>query len=150
MLVIRRCCVSDIETADNFAALMAEYTQESSIQGMPKPDAKWDTYKNLELSKMLHSFGAFIDDMMIGFITVLSPVLPHYSKLVSVTESFFVGHEYRKSGAGLKLLHEAEKCATDLGSPGLLVSAPTGGVLADILPHLGYIETNRVFFRKFS
>jgi GNAT superfamily N-acetyltransferase len=68
--------------------------------------------------------------------------------MVGVVESFFVGKAYRKSGAGLRLLHEAEKYALKNNLPGLLVSAPFGGDLAVVLPHVGYIETNRVFFRK--
>jgi GNAT superfamily N-acetyltransferase len=79
---------------------------------------------------------------------VLKPVIPHYGVAIAVTESFFVGKEYRKSGAGLKLLRAAEAHAE--GAPGLLVSAPVGGTLAEVLPHLGYRETNRVFFKELA
>ena len=37
-----------------------------------------------------------------------------------------------------------------LGCPGLLVSAPAGGVLAKVLPRRGYAETNRVFFKELN
>jgi hypothetical protein len=43
----------------------------------------------------------------------------------------------------------AEKYVDEIGSPGLLLSSPVGGILADILENSSdYIETNRVFFRK--
>ncbi len=40
--------------------------------------------------------------------------------------------------------------ARELGTPGLLVSAPMGGSLAEVLPRRGFAETNRVFFKGFA
>jgi GNAT superfamily N-acetyltransferase len=73
--------------------------------------------------------------------------MPHYSVRIAVGESFFVSAEHRKTGAGLKLLKAAEDYAKEINSSGLLISAPLGGNLAEILPHVGYVETNRVFFK---
>ena len=67
--------------------------------------------------------------------------------MVATTESFFVDPDKRQSGAGIKLLRIAEAVAKDLGAVGLLVSAPFGGKLADVMEKVGYTETNRVFFR---
>jgi GNAT superfamily N-acetyltransferase len=146
--VIKKCTIADLESAPNIADLLVEYAAESSIDGLPKPSAKVDMYKHLESLGTLSTFGAFINDALIGYITVLSPIMPHYSTIIAVAESFFVAKEYRKTGAGLKLLHEAESHARAVGSPGLLVSAPFGGNLAEVLPHIGYNETNRVFFKS--
>ena len=49
---------------------------------------------------------------------------------------------------GLKLLAAAEEKARELKSLGLLVSAPFGGNLWELLPRCRYVETNRVFFKK--
>ena len=68
----------------------------------------------------------------------------------AITESFFVAKVHRDSGAGLKLLRAAEQKARALGSPGLLVSAPFGGTLVQVLPRAGYTETNRVFFKGWA
>ncbi len=48
----------------------------------------------------------------------------------------------------MKLLRAAEDLARRLGSPGLLVSAPYGGDLFKVLPRVGYVESNRVFFSR--
>lgn len=149
-LIIRKCTISELESASNILELLEEYSAESSIKGLPHPSAKVEAYKYMESNGTLYAIGAFLNDILIGYITVLSPVLPHYSAIVAVAESFFVAKEHRKTGAGLKLLHEAEKYAKEVGSPGLLVSAPFGGNLAEVLPHIGYEETNRVFFRNLS
>lgn len=148
-MIVRPCTVAEILRAANIDRIAEAYSAESAITGLPHPVAKMEIYAHLEASGALYVIGAFADDLPVGFITVLSPVLPHYSKLVAVAESYFVLPEYRKSGAGLKLLRAAEDRARAVGSPGLLVSAPYGGVLADVLPHVGYVTTNTVFFRAF-
>lgn len=149
-LIIRKCFISELENEDNIDEILAEYADESAIAGLPAPAAKVDMYKHLESIGSLYTLGAFADGSLIGYITVLTPVLPHYSAVIAVVESFFVLKAHRKTGAGLKLLHEAERYAGSVGSPGILVSAPFGGDLAEVLPHVGYIETNRVFFRSFQ
>lgn len=91
---------------------------------------------------------AFNDDILIGFAIVLVVVLPHYSVPVATMESLFVGAAYRNTGAGLKLLHATEEAVRAKGAVGLLVSAPKGGQLAEVLTRMrSYRETNRVFFR---
>lgn len=149
-LIIRKCSIAEMESAPNIHELLDEYAAESSIEGLPPPSAKIGIYKHLEKTGALYVLGAFLDDFLVGYITILSPVLPHYSTIVAVAESFFVAKAHRKIGAGLKLLREAEDYASSLGSPGLLVSAPFGGNLAEVLPHIGYAETNRVFFKGFG
>lgn len=149
-ITIRLCAASELLDAPNRYELWDEYAAESAIGGMPKPDVHIDTYKMLESAGALQLIGAFDDDKLIGFISLLSNKLPHYGVLMTVSESFFVAKSHRKSGAGLRLLREAERYALSVGSPGLLVSAPSGGRLAGVLPNVGYAETNRVFFKRFG
>lgn len=147
-LTIRECTIVEMEKESNITELLEEYASESAIAGLPHPSAKVEMYKHLETIGVLHAIGAFLDNLFIGFITIVSPILPHYSARVAVSESFFVSKAYRKTGAGLKILREAENYAKTIGACGLLVSAPLGGNLAEVLPHVGYSETNRVFFRS--
>lgn len=149
-LVIRKCTIDEIESSANFTGLLDEYAAESSIGGLPHPCAKMQMYKDLETVGAITPVGAFIHNELVGFITVLSPVMPHYSVRVAVGESFFVAKEHRKSGAGLKLLRAAELYAKETGACGLLISTPFGGNLAQVMPHVGYAETNRVFFKALS
>lgn len=149
-LIIKKSSFAEMEAAPNVKQLLDEYAQESAINGLPHPAAKVDMYKHMESVGAIHVIAAFQDELLIGFVTVLSPVLPHYGIKIAVAESFFVFKAHRKSGAGLKLLHAAEAHSKEVEAYGLLVSAPTGGNLAEVLPHVGYEETNRVFFRNFN
>src|SRR5882762_7942545 len=133
MLDIRKCTVSEIENASNFHELSQEYAKELIVDGVPPPLAKFEIYKKLEASGALQVFGAFFNDLLIGLIVVLVTIFPHFSTVMAASESFFVFKEWRKTGGGLKLLHEAERYATEKGSNGLLVSAPTGGNLSEVL-----------------
>jgi GNAT superfamily N-acetyltransferase len=148
LLAIKESSVSELEAEVTFMRLLEEYASESAIAGLPPPAARIEMYKILGASSALRVWGAFFGHGLIGFITVLAPVIPHYSIRVAVCESFFVTPSRRGTGAGLKLLHLAEDYAEEIGSPGLLISAPLGSNLAEVLPRVGYVETNRVFFRK--
>ena len=150
MLIVAPCSIADIVAAAAFPRLAAEYERESLIDGMPPPAPDWNAYSALEAAGLLHGFAASVDGTLVGFIAVLKAKLPRYAGPVAVTESFFVASAHRRTGAGLRLLRAAEDKARALGCPGLLVSAPSGGVLAKVLPHRGYAETNRVFFKELT
>lgn len=131
----------------DFPALMAEYAAESAIDGMPSPLVKMERYQDFEDAGMLQFFAAFDATKLVGFISVLSAPMLHYSRSVAVSESFFVTPAHR-GRTGLKLLSAAEAHAAEIGSPGLLVSAPHGSRLATLLPKRGFTQTNDVFFKK--
>lgn len=147
-MIVAGSTVAEIETSPTFADLLAEYAAESAIKGMPEPAAKLETYRQLEAAGALHVLAAWHDDALIGFLTILSAPLPHYGRSVAVSESFFVAKAHRPTGAGLRLLRAAEDKAREMGSPGLLVSAPYEGDLFKVLPRAGYSETSRVFFKE--
>ncbi len=149
-VIIRKATMADILEGKNSEYVLGEYAKESSIKGMPTPTAKLDTYYHLENLGLLRVFCAFDDDSLVGFITILSTIMPHYSIVLSVAESFFVLKSHRKSGAGIKLLRLAEGVAREVGAPGLLVSAPYGGALAEVLPRCGYNPSNIAFFKAFK
>ena len=149
-LSIQPATVAEIEAADTFGELLAEYGAESAIEGLPAPAAKMEVYRALEAAGALHAISATKDGALIGFITIVAPVLPHYSTIVAVSESFFVAKSQRKTGAGMRLLRAAENKARALGSSGLLVSAPFGGDLFKVLPRVGYREASRAFFKGFG
>ncbi|MDR1684876.1 MAG: GNAT family N-acetyltransferase [Desulfovibrio sp.] len=129
-----------------------EYAAESSLAGLPDPQEKLSAYLALEMagSDVFTLYGALQGDTLIGFVALLTPVLPHYGIAIAVAESLFVGSAYRKSGAGLLLIRQAERRARELKSPGLLFSAPSGGRLSVLLPRIGYRETNRAYLKELS
>ncbi len=144
MIVIRRCTFEEIDAS----GLLSEYAQESAICGLPAPAVQMEMYNAMEAVGIICPLGAYLENILIGGVTLLSPVLPHYGVKVGVTESFFVSKKWRKTGAGLKLLNAAEVYAKEIGCAGLLVSAPVGGDLDKVLPRRGYRESNRVFFKS--
>lgn len=150
MMAVRKCTVAELMACPTFAGLHQEYAADAAIAGLPPVDEKLATYRAIEGSGVFHVFGAFVDEELVGFAAVVAPIIPHYGATVAVSESLFVAKRHRKSGAGLALLRAAEAQARQVGSPALLVSAPVGGPLAEILPRLGYRETNRVFCRSLS
>ena len=147
-LEIKKYTIDMLAQHENLPQLLKEYANESSIQEMPKFNPNIKMYRTLEKSGLFHTFVAVADGKIVGFILVLVTILPHYSVLAGVVESFFVAKKYRKTGVGIKLRQTAETHAKNTGACALLISAPMGGVLEKILPYVGYRETNRVFFKS--
>lgn len=151
MLEIRKSSISELRDAPNIIELLDEYADESANNDMPRPNARAEAYLSLESTGMLHTFLAEKDRNIIGFITLLVTVMPHYGVPMAVTESFFVQKEHRKSGAGLRLLGSAEEYAESVGAFGMLISAPYDGVLSQVLSHsTEYSATNIIYFRRLS
>lgn len=141
-------CIANLFEAPNWKALVGEYAEESNTDGLPPPSARFETYDAMEKAAILHTFDARLDGLLVGFITVMGHRIPHYDRIICLTESFFVSKAHRNHLTGLKLLSAAEEKAHELKSLGLLVSAPYGGKLFELLPRCGYAEVGRSFFKK--
>ncbi len=144
------CSALEIINHPDFEELRKEYIAECANAHLPIPKEKLEMYKALDNSGTLHCFCAMEDEKMLGFVMLLAPILPHYGRLIAITESLFVAKAYRKSGAGLRLIRCAEKCAKELGSPAILSSAPLGGSLDKLLPRLKYTATNRAYIKDLT
>lgn len=151
MLIIRESSIDELERAPNIHDILDEYAAECAIDKLPPPNPDVNTYRALEAAKKLKIIGAFMDDELIGYASILTTSLPHFSLLLSIMESLFVTKTHRGTGAGARLLKAAEQHADSMKSYGLLISAPIGGVLAEVLSKSSaYTETNRTFFRGFN
>lgn len=150
MIDVRPCSFTNAMQDPSFSVVLEQYAEESRNLGLPPPKPHAETYLKLEEAGMMHGFCAYADDKLIGFCNVLTAVIPHYSTVVATMESWFVLQEYRFTGAGVTLKHEAEKLAKQIGAAGLFISAPYGSDLADSMArHKPYREVNRVFFTRF-
>ncbi|CAN7502278.1 GNAT family N-acetyltransferase [Acidovorax sp. LjRoot74] len=146
---VRAITVDEAFDAPVFAALCAEYQAESlrnpCLMGA-LPDRQG--YTHLAEAGVLRPLGVFVGDELAGFCAVLiTPVLHFAGRVIASTETLFVAQAHRAGGAGLMLLHAAEDVAVRAGAGGLYVTAPAGGRLERLLPHVGYHTTNLVFFR---
>lgn len=147
-ITITHSCVEKLIAETGFKALIESYADESAIAGMPRPDAQFEMYRELEAGGMLRVLVAKDGDQVIGFMVLLETQFMHYGQLVVTTESYYVDPSFRSTGAGLQLLRVAEQHARDIGAAGFFVSAPVGSRLETVLPRVGYRATNTVFFRQ--
>ena len=142
--------VSELELESNYVDLLKEYGAECAILGMPPIIEKIECYKVIESSGIFKLFCAYFNEKLIGIVTVLTPIIPHYGAVVAVAESLFVLKEYRGSGAGMRLIRVAIHHAKSMTSTGILFSSPIGGTLSKVLPSLGFTATNTTFFKGFG
>lgn len=147
MSEVRRVSLSTLIDDPRFQALVDEYTVESSIKDMPPINWQRSMYQQMEAMGIFHLLAAYEGEELIGFMTMIVTVLPHYGVRTATAESVFVAEGHRKSGIGLKLIRDAEKWATEMGASGIFLSAPSQGKLSMIAPRIGYRQTNQVFFK---
>ena len=148
--MIKKIKFSELEEAKNFSELRDEYAKECAIAGLPPIAEKFAIYKQMECTGFFHLFGAYVEDVLVGFVSVIVSVIPHYGVPIAVAESLFLSKEHRGSNLGLGLIKAAQDCAKECGSSGILFSAPSGGQLSKLLPKIGYRETNVTFLKEFS
>ncbi len=148
MIDIRLTSIAEIFSSPNFETLRDQYIAEGKVAGMPHPDVKEAAYRLMESQGAMTCYGAFMGDLLVGFAVLLAPVIPHYGVHVVTADSLFVGWDYRKTGAGLRLIRTIERFARGLKAPGILLSSPSRGRLAGVLPRMGYHETHQVFFKR--
>ena len=148
MIEIKALTVDEFRARPEWPALIREYAIESALDEFADTAApQWDTYQALMDQGTLIALGAFDDDALVGFITAMVTVLPHFGVRMVCTESYFVAAASRHTGAGLALLREAQVVAQAVDAYGLLVSAPEGSRLARVLSGTDFKPTHRVFFK---
>jgi hypothetical protein len=146
--MIRQISVDELVGCSEFPALLQEYADECPPKsGMPHTYNK-PTYHALEESGALHSFGAFGEDGELrGFVTLIITMLPKYTLADWGDGEFLCGEQAPQDRGGIRLLRAAEAKASEAGAFGMLVSAPAGGKLAEVMPRSGYKESDIIFFK---
>lgn len=146
-LTIRPISVSDIRAASNLVELLAEYAQESAINGMPVPMPDWNLYQSLEDTGGLLIFGAYSDTQLVGFMGANLAYAAQYSATLANTMAFFVAASHRKFGTGKRLADRMTEEAFQRGASAVAIGAPSESRLAKAAEVLGFKETNRLYLR---
>lgn len=118
--------IAELEQAPNVGELLAEYAAEGITEGLGPVVAQWWLYRKMEESGLLHTIGAFLDDTLVGFITMVVMQRPHYEALIASYESYFVAESASKSGAGIALRNAARDLAASMGAIGMVFNAAVG------------------------
>jgi GNAT superfamily N-acetyltransferase len=142
---IRRVSYWQILCARNARELIGQYAAECSV---PDYHPQSEIYAALEHSGALQCFGAYLADELIGFISVLSAVMPHNGVRVANIESFFVLSPQRRCGTGNALLSAAETYATESGCGALVYNARVGSRLEKILTRRANCERSHSVFTR--
>lgn len=139
--------MSEFTASPEVAELLREYEAESNIHGMPPINPDWDAYSRMEQAGSCRLFSACVESKIVGFVMVGIVCHPYYRQLVCSTMSYFVSQKYRKTGAGLRLLEEAETAARSAGCVVMLSASHNGTALEEVLPRRGYSEETKTWFK---
>jgi len=144
MITIKHVRYAEIESAPNYAEIIAEYGAECSIPEIGPVSPQPSLYAALEQSGGFHLFGVYSGETLIGFVSVLIYTLPHYGQKIATTESIFLAAAHRNSSTGADMLHLAKLLAKEQGCKVLLCTAPVGSRFGRLLS-LQSRHTNDVY-----
>ncbi len=144
--MIRQITLEELTSAPEFDDLAEAYRVEAAIDDLPMPTYEAHIYRSMEAAGLLHILSAHQGDRLIGFLSLIVSVLPHYGMTCATAESYFVDARHRRGGAGIKLLRKAESLSEELGAGGLLLSARTDRPPSVILPRSGHAPANTVYY----
>jgi len=148
MIAIKKNSFITLKNDSSFLGLCKEYENEY-VEDMPPVKISNETYINIDKAGKLSIFCAYKENVLVGFLSLIISVLPHYDVNAGIVESFFVSKDYRKTGAGLILLKESENFAKEQGALVFLCSTPIESRLCTILPRKGYTKSDLVFSKRF-
>ncbi len=121
---------SVILDAPNSADLIRAYATECLVpDSQPQPAI----YAAMEKAGVLKCFAAYAGNVLVGFISILTAVMPHDGRLLATVESLFVSPDHRDTGAGNLLLDAAEEYARDSGCSKLAATARVGSAFDKVL-----------------
>ena len=149
-VVVREITIDEAASDPCFAGLLDGYANESALPELPRPNYQIDLYQKMESAGLFFAFAAYKGREMIGFVSLVATVLPHYGVFVASTESLYVAPLHRRGGPGRELLRRAEAKAIEIGSIGLFVNAQIGGRLDRVMSRSGYRESHRMYFKRFA
>jgi GNAT superfamily N-acetyltransferase len=109
-----------------------------------KPDES--RYLCLEKAGVLHCLFMYNDDKLIGYsANLLGPHL-HYADLICLmNDVIFVDPEFRRGGAGLKLIRATEVMGRVLGAKFITFHGKPDTVLTGVMPRIEYDVQDVVF-----
>lgn len=128
--------------------LQEQYAAECSLPELGECEPQRDLYAAMEASGGLQCFGVYEDDSLVGFVTALIYVLPHYGRKIATTESIFLAKSHRTGHAGLGMLRFVEEHAKKNGCTAVLYTAPEGSRFSSLLEiRPDYRHSNNVFVK---
>jgi GNAT superfamily N-acetyltransferase len=145
MLEIKRISCEDIFYASNSAELLDAYSKDCV---MPDYNPQRQMYATLENSGALHCFGAYSDGILVGFVSVITGVMPHNGKRMATIESLFALPSHRKLGTGDALMSAVEKFASEEKYVVLLYTARVGSPLEVVLSRRPGCKASHTMFTR--
>lgn len=147
---IPQAVIEPISLADFFAEpkhweLIEGYRQECAKPPFDKSTPNQEAYLALDKAGLIDMGVMTESGEPIGFVLIVTSMLPHFSMVCSTVESLYLKPEKRQGFAGVRLLNWAKRAAKARGSVGLNLTAVEGTRLERLCLKLGR-KTSHNFF----
>jgi len=145
MLEIRPVSYAEILDATNSAELLDAYAKDCVV---PDYNPQRQIYEAMENSGALYCFGAYVNDVLVGFVSVVAGVMPHNGKRTATIESLFVLPSHRATGAASELMTIVEKVSAVTGCVALVYTARVGSPLEVVLSRRPGCKSSHTMFTR--
>ena len=145
MIDIKPVSYAEILDAPNATELLDAYSKDCM---MPAHDPQRQMYEAMERSGSLKCFGAFYSGVLVGFVSVITGVMPHNGKRIATIESLFALPSHRQYGTGDALLSAVEVFALKEGCVALLYTARVGSPLEVVLSRRPGCKASHTMFTR--
>lgn len=151
MISVLSISYAEILGAPNAAGLLREYEAECSLPELAPIAPQAEAYAAMERTGNFQCFGVYEGDVLLGFASVLTYVVPHYGKRIATVESFFLAGAHRRGRTGHGLMNAIEDFARERECVVVLYSAVAGSQFEQLLRMLKpYRHSNTVFLRTLA
>jgi len=148
-MIVKKIVVKDIFDSSLFDNMKDEYEDESKVSTIGiSSNPQLNVYQALEKNGSLACIGAYDNDVLVGFMTVITSVVLHYSQLSTTIESQFILRKYRGGGTWKKMMNLAEEIAKDRGSFMLVMTSAIGTDFEIVANRSGFNATNIMYTKN--
>ncbi len=129
-----------------FQAWVDEYGEECRAEGVGAPGFYPEKYAEVAKSGQLRILAALDGDRLAGAAALRVVEAAHYDAPLVSTDAIYLRRDWRKGGAGLRLLHAMRDLAKQEGAHGLVFMAPPGSSLDKLCERLGMVNTHKTYW----
>lgn len=118
MIKIEPIDICDKEIQLSIEALMEfhfeeVYHEKATLRLSPN----WELFEKYKELNMLIAYGAFYNDVLVGYIGLVVVPQPHYrGSFVAVSDTIFLHKDFRDGSAGIRLMNTARDKAKEVGA----------------------------------
>ena len=143
--------VFDDDLISEMMPLLLEHKEEVCVYSDFVLDPNWDMYKKACEMKMMRTYTARDEGVLIGYVLFIVSFNPHYGAVLQAEQdALYISPDHRGRLLGLQLIKYADNELTEIGVNLVVHHVKVAKDFSPILERLGYSMTKKIYERRLS